>query len=116
MRAYTDLIQALHHMKWDLEISIRAEMRGDEETEYHKQWAAKHKAAWEEIRKQIDVGEFLYSPVSVRILQELDGASSGPDDTYIDHLESLQAAVEKCLPAIKAAARSDLGLPSIGPR
>ena len=60
MRAYTDLIQALHHMKWDLEISLRSSQRGEEEeTDYLKEWSAKHRAAWEEVRKQIDVGEFL---------------------------------------------------------
>src|SRR5205814_5121485 len=106
-----------HHMKWDLEISIRAQWRGDsEETDYQKEWAAKHRAAWEEVRRQIDVGEFLYSPASVRILRDLDSetASKGePDEIYMDHLEKLRVAVEKCLPAIKASARIDLGLPPI---
>lgn len=117
MRAYTDVIQALHHMKQDLEIRIRAEMRRiDTKTDYYKEWEAKHKAAWDEIRKQIDIGEFLYSPDSVRILQTLtdDSASGDSNESYIDHLETLQVGVEKCLPAIKAAARADLGLPSIG--
>ncbi|HML08871.1 MAG TPA: hypothetical protein VK430_12200 [Xanthobacteraceae bacterium] len=39
MRAYTDVIQALHHVKRDLEITINAEQRGqDRETDYQKEW------------------------------------------------------------------------------
>jgi hypothetical protein len=114
MSAYTNVIEALHHMKRDLEISIDAEQCGrDTETDYHKEWNAKHRAAWDEIRKQIDVGEFLYSPESMQILQVLNAETRGPFDTYYDHLEGFQAAVEKCLPAIKSAARRDLGLPPI---
>jgi hypothetical protein len=115
MQAYTNLIQALHHMKWDLQISIRSQWKGDdEETEYQKEWGAKHQAAWEEVRKQIDVGEFLYSSNSVKILRALDSETApDEDEPYIDHLEKLQVAVEKCLPAIKVSARIDLGLPPI---
>lgn len=115
MRAYTDVIEALHHMKRDLEISIRAVMHHqDTDTDFHKEWNAKHRTAWDEIRKQIDVGEFLYSPASVQILQTLNSETkSEPNDNYFEHLETFQIAVEKCLPAIKAAARADLGLPAI---
>jgi hypothetical protein len=118
MAAYTSLIQAMHHMNWDLSISIRAEMRGDhEETEYKKEWEAKHRAAWEEVRKQIDVGEFLYSAESVQILTDFNKATKREqNDTYFDHLERLQVAVEKYLPAIKASARADLGLPRLTKR
>jgi hypothetical protein len=115
MRAYTEVIQALHHMKWHLDISVRAEMQGrDTDTDYHKEWGAKHRAAWVEINKQVDIGEFLYSPASVQLLQTLiNDTKSGPDDMYIDHLIRLQTAVNECLPKIKAAARTDLGLPPV---
>ena len=116
MKAYSDLVQALHHMKRDLEISTTAELEGRKtDTDYHKSWHAKHMAAWEEVRRQIDVGEFLYSPRSVRILQNLnkETESDDPNEIYYEHLERLQVAVESCLPAIKAAARADLGLPPI---
>jgi len=117
MRAYTDLIQALHHMRWDLRISMQATIRGEQnETEYQKEWAAKHRAAWAEVRKQIDVGEFLYSPVSVQLLRQLDRETERDDQDYFSHLEKLQTAVENCLPAIKTAARADLGLPPVGQR
>lgn len=116
MRAYTEIIQSLHYMKRDLDISIRAEIRGqDTKTDFHKEWNAKHRAAWDEIRKQIDVGEFLYSPATVQILQTFNNETeSDPNDGYFEHLERLQAAVEKCLPAIKKAARADLGSPLKG--
>lgn len=113
MRAYTDILQALHYMKRDLEISVAREMEGREETEYHEEWGVKHRAAWDEIRKQIDVGEFLFSVKSLSILQELLRKSprTDPNESYFEHLERLQAAVTSCLPAIKVAAREDLGLP-----
>lgn len=117
MRAYTDVIQALHNMKRDLEISLQAEMEGrNTDTDYHKEWEKKHRAAWDEVRKQIDVGEFLYSPTSVEILQSLLAATkSDPNDMYTDHLERLQIGVERCMPALKAAARIDLGLSPLRP-
>lgn len=114
MRAYTDVIQALHHMNRDLDISIDAEIAGrDIETDYHKEWSKKHRAAWDEIRRQIDIGEFLYSPASMKVLQALHEETDSEQDSYFDHLQVLQSAVLKCLPAIKATARADLGLPRI---
>jgi len=114
MGAYTNVILALHNMKRDSEITIAAEMRGqDTDSDFHKEWGARHRAAWDEIRKQIDVGEFLFSSESLKIIQTLNSETQGPHETYYDHLESIQAAVEKCLPAIKQAARRDLGLPPI---
>jgi hypothetical protein len=113
MRAYTDIIQALHHMKRDLEISIPAAMEErDTDTEFYKGWGAKHSAAWDDLRKYVDIGEFLFSPASLQVLQTLLLESSGSDeDFFVDHMETQQAAVEKCLPAIKATARIDLKLP-----
>jgi len=115
MRAYTDLIQALHHIKWDIEITIKAHMRGqDTDTEYFNQSGERHRAAWDEIRRQIDVGEFLYSTASVKILRALIGdPKSAPEDSYLEYLFRTQEEVEKCLPAIKASARRDLGLPTV---
>lgn len=112
MRAYTEIIQALHHMKRDLELSLPAayEQR-DTDTEFHKSWDAKHRAAWDEVRKYIDLGEFLISPSAVRLLRQLsDDCSYSPNDMYVDYLESSEAAVNKCLPALKRAAQDDLRL------
>jgi hypothetical protein len=115
MRAYVEIIQALHHMKRDLEISIPAEMEGrNTDTEFYKEWDAKHRAAWDEIRKNVDIGEFLFSPASIHVLRTLlQDTESDPNEVYFEHLERLQAAVDKCLPAIKATARADLRLPII---
>lgn len=115
MEAYRKVIEALHHMKRDLDISVRAEMEErDTDTPFHKEWGARHRAAWDEIRRQIDLGEFLYSRDTIKVLQDLDDdASSVPDETYMEHLLRLQGAVDKSLPAIKANARKDLRLPRI---
>lgn len=112
MHAYTEVIQALHNMKRDLEITIPAVIEGrDTDTEFHKEWDKKQRAAWDEIRKNVDVGEFLFSPASVQLLEELV-EHRDPEDDYLSDLETMQARVEKCLPAIKASARDDLELPS----
>lgn len=117
MRAYSDVIQALHHMRYDLEISLESAYEGEraEETEYQKKWGEKHREAWEEIRKQIDIGEFLYSPKSMELLRAFEKAarSDDPNDMYWETLERAQTAVHKYMPLIKAAARSDLGLPRV---
>lgn len=117
MSAYTDLIQALHHMKRDVEITIGAEERGEiEESDYRKEWSARQQAAWEEVRKQIDVGEFLYSPTSVAVLRALVKESYSEGGDYLSYLHKLSMAIDKCLPAIKVSARADLGLPAIRAR
>ncbi|MEQ8326539.1 MAG: hypothetical protein RLO08_13105 [Parvibaculaceae bacterium] len=113
MRAYTDILQALHHMKRDLEISFDAERFGREETDHDKAWEKKGRAAWEEIRKQTDMGEFLFSSESLSILKKLISDTETRADYYVEHLVQYEAAVTECLPAIKASARKDLGLPKL---
>lgn len=114
MRAYTDLLQALHHMKRDLDISINAEESGiDTDTDYHRTWAAKHMEAWDEVRRQIDVGELLYSVETMGILKKLNDVTSKQFVSYYEHLDNLHEAVSACLPEIKASARRDLKLPAI---
>jgi hypothetical protein len=119
LHAYTELVHAIHNIKRDVEVSIMAlEMGRDTDTEFYKEWSNKHRLAWDEVRKDIDIGEFLFSEKSIKILQRLqDETKSDPaTDVYPDYLEKLRAAVDKCLPAIKLAAREDLGLVSIWPR
>ena len=112
MAAYASVIQALHHMKRDIEISIAAKTTyQNTDNDYHKKWATKHQAAWDEIRKQIDIGEFLYSQRSLLILKRLnESADHDPNLDYFEHLLTLEMAVSECLPAIKDSARADLGL------
>lgn len=116
MAAYMRILEALHHMNRDLTISSNAERTGrDTDDEFHQEWSKKHEAAWDEIRRQVDMGEFLFSPAAMRILEELldDGRGDDPNEMYIEHLGRLQESVRKCMPAIKAAARKDLGLPAL---
>jgi hypothetical protein len=112
-RAYSDIIQALHHIKRDLEISIDAEIDGrDTNTDFYKGSDAKHRTAWDDLRKFADVGEFLFSSDSVQILEVALNADSPEDVSPLDRMETLQAAAVKCLTEIKAAARKDLKLPA----
>ncbi len=112
MRAYTDIIEALHHIKRDVELKLPAAYENrDTDTAFHNEWRNKHRAAWDNLEKFADVGEFLFSFQSISVLRELINQGSAQSDNYVDYLEGIQIAVEKCLPAIKASARSDLNLP-----
>jgi hypothetical protein len=110
-RAYSTVIEALHDMKRDLDVSLRAAMEGrDTDTEYHKELGRKHAAGWVEIRKHADVGEFLFSPRTTKILETLLGETSGHQDSWFEHLEIQSSAVNRALPAIKLSAGADLKL------
>ena len=102
MRAYTELIQALHNMKRNLDISILAVMEGrDTDTDFHKEWSAKHRVAWDEIRKDIDIGDFLFSEMSIKILEALvDKSAPTPAGDWFSDMENMHTAVEKCLPGL----------------
>jgi hypothetical protein len=114
MRAYTEIIEALHHITRDVDISLDAAYSyRDTDTPFHKEWDSKHRAAWDNIRKFADVGEFLFSAHSMTVLGELlKAGDAGPNADHIAELEGIRTAVEKCLPAIKASARADLNLAS----
>ena len=115
MRAYAEVIQSLHDMKRDLDVSIRAELKGrNTNTRFFKELDRKHRAAWDEIHKNINIGAFLYSPRSIAVLEELrDRSRSDPKETYLQHSQKVQKVVDKCLPDKIKAARADLGLPPI---
>jgi hypothetical protein len=85
-----------------------AKMRAYTGTAFHNEWRNKHRVAWDNLEKFADVGEFLFSVQSINVLRELINQRSAQSDNYVDYLEGIQIAVEKCLPAIKASARSDL--------
>jgi hypothetical protein len=113
MRAYSEMIEALHHIKRDVDISLNAAYsHRDTDTAFYKEWDTKQRAAWDNIQKFPDVGEFLFSAQSIIVLREFLEGGSGKSDDFVEHLEGIQIAVEKCLPAIKASARADLNLPS----
>jgi hypothetical protein len=87
-------------MKRDLEISIQAEEEHrDTDGEYYKKWHDKHVAAWEEVRKQHDIGSFLFSRETMRIVEELCSRPSNRD-SYFENLVELNGQVSECLPAL----------------
>ena len=109
LRTYSDLLVALHHIKHDTEISLTAELaKADTDTAFYKEWSLKHRGAWEEIRKQIDVSELFLSRKSIGHLRALRSGANDHDGSEIAHLRAMQRAVETCLPALKDEARRDL--------
>jgi hypothetical protein len=109
LRSYSDLLLALHHMKHDTEISLKAEqINADTNTDFYREWTAKHRGAWDEIRKQIDVSELFLSQKSIQLLRNLRSDANKHDGSNTGHLLAMQYGIEKCLPALKAEARKDL--------
>jgi hypothetical protein len=109
MKTYSELLLALHHIKHDTEISLTAHQSdADTDTDFYKEWTRKHRAAWDDIRRQIDVSELFLSRRAIQHLKELRTLASDDDGTYLGHLLAMKGAVEKCLPALKAEARKDL--------
>lgn len=113
MRSYTDIIHALHHMKRDLDISIPAEYEQAQfASEFRTKWEKLHQEAWDTIKRNIDVGEFVISEEATLILSEMvDSCVYDPNGMYVEYLEASLDAVNTCLPKIKDAARKDLNLP-----
>lgn len=112
MQAYTEIIQSLHNMNWYAIRTIEIEVEGAQMSpEYEKRWREKSMQAWEDLRRQIDIGEFLLSPASIVILKDFMKASSEHEEDWISHLVAVNDAAETCLPKLKQAAREDLGLP-----
>ncbi len=116
MRAYRNIIDSLHYIKRDSELSYKAEIEGwKTDTEFFDNLGQKHQLGWSDILRNVDTGEFILSSESIRVLQEFITETQAGRDPNISYAESMEidlAAVERCLPRIKAAARADLRLPS----
>lgn len=113
LRAYTEVIVALHHIRRDVDLKLPAAYENrDTDTEQHKKLSSRHSKGMDDIAKFADISEFLFSTRSIDILRKLISTLSFDDyDGYVDYLEETQVAVDKCLAAIRASAKEDLRLP-----
>lgn len=113
LKSYSELLVTLHNIKRDVEISIPAHLEHrDTNTEFYKKWREKTPIAWDEIKKQIDVGELLLSREALVSLREFNLATvDNYNFSYLDHLESIEVAVGRCIEEFKSAAMADLKIP-----
>jgi hypothetical protein len=117
LRAYSNVIEALHHQKRDMEVTLPAIMEGrDTDSDFFKELENKSRAAWADLLKHADIGDFIFSRRAAEILNaflEECKMARDPNAMYFEVLDARLAAVNRCLPAFKAAARSDLRLPRV---
>lgn len=111
--AYSELVEALHHMKWYPSEQIDAEMENRElpekdNADYWKQYKDARRNVW----KIADSASFLVSPkvneAIVQMEQELGEAKNA--ELWIEHAEQQYAAIQKCLEQVKGLARQELGV------
>jgi hypothetical protein len=113
LAAYTTVIEAIHHMKRSIGESLDATMERREIPEAKKsKLDSRHSAGSEELERAIDIGELLFSPDAVAVLQKLRKAvgEAVNEDSYFNYLEKSWVALDANLADFKAAALSDLRL------
>lgn len=109
--AYTAILDSLHNMKRDLEVSYNAEL---ERREVPSETADKLRNAYQagrtELLRQADTGDLIIAEsamISLRkLVHRLSTAGNAP--TYFEHLDGNLAAVACCLKEMRSSARKDL--------
>lgn len=111
--AYAAIIEALHHVKSHADRNLAFSLRGRDLPEQDEQQLTdKLQIAMAELRKQLDIGDFMLSEEAVAAMNKLMaelGASEKTTDWH-EHLEHTFDAVDICLSNIRPIARKDLRL------
>lgn len=111
--AYSELVEALHHMKWYPSEHIDAAIENRELPEEDKDdYWKKYKDARRNVWKIADSASFLVSPkvneAIVEMERELGEARTA--EWWLEHAEQQYAAIQKCLDQVKGLARQELGV------
>lgn len=111
--AYSDLVEALHHMKLYPSEHIDAEIENRELAKEDKdQYWERYKEARRNVWRIADASAFLVSPKVhesiVQMERELDEARNA--EWWFEHAEQQYAAIQKCLGRVKELAREELGV------
>lgn len=111
--AYSELVEALHHMKWYpseyLDAAIESRQIAKEDTdEYWKKYKEARRNVW----RIADASSFLVSPKVHEAVIEMEkklGQARNAESGF-DHADQEYAAIQKCLEEIKVLARKELGV------
>jgi len=111
--AYTAVLNALYHMKRDFAESVEADTQYREMSDAQKKkLQRRYQLVNDELRQAAGVGDLLFSPEAVGVLNQLfarlDRASE--TDIHFYYLESGLDAVDTCLEGIRAIAKRDLSI------
>ena len=111
--AYASIIEALHHVRNHADTNLAFAMRGKDVPEQgDRELTEKLQGAMAELRKQLDVGDFVLSEEAVGIMNTLMtglDASTSTGDWQV-HLTLKLDAVNTCLSNMRRVARKDLRL------
>jgi FMN phosphatase YigB (HAD superfamily) len=119
MTAYTNIVESLHDIKFDLSANIDALQQGKEtDDHYFRDLAKRNREAWAKLDRVYDTGEFLLSDDVTHQIRTLytnhDSAGSydpaAPAKERLELQEKQLKAVADCLESIRRTARQDLGL------
>ena len=111
--AYSDLIEALHNMKWPSAEHVDAEI---ERRKLTKQDSEELWAEFKEARRTVwritETSSFLISSEVLKAVQEMEVAlnKAKDADTWIEHLDEQWAAIDDCVKKIKALGKKELSI------
>ena len=111
--AYTAIIESLHHVHNHADTNLSFVLRNADLPESGDKTLTENlQNAMAELRKQLDIGNFVIADDAVKAMDEL---MSGLEDSthavcWQDHLEIKLAAVNKCLACMRKIARRDLSI------
>jgi hypothetical protein len=114
MAAYLAIIESLHHviedMEDDLEDGYDGRIAAPVKSDYKQELEKKSRAAWAELRRLRDVGEFLLSAEAVAELRKMFEAATQmpPDAGYMESLDANFGAAKECLKNIIPIGHRDL--------
>ena len=109
--AYKRIVEALYHVKNNLQILLNAEETGAEIQKDRKDdLSLRSRESYEEIYKAEGVGAFIISKRASQILTELRGDLSQEklERSWYEYLDGSLFAVNKCLNDIRDEAKRDL--------
>lgn len=111
--AYTAIIEALHHVRNHADTNLTFSLRARDLPEQGEQdLIGKLQEAMAELRKQLDIGNFVLSEEAVAVITmfmtELEASTKTTN--WQEHLELKLAAVDNCLSNMRHIARKDLRL------
>lgn len=107
--AYSRIIEALHNSKiWTDEHLGEEYHKRKMPEETKREITSRARTAREEIQKAINVGGFLLSDEALARLRKYEQETNEKHDSWVDVLESVSIATDKCLEEIITIAKRDL--------
>lgn len=109
--AYSAILEALHYMKRSFDEDWDAEVTGREVPEERKEeLQKKYREAYDELKKRIDVEQYVLSDEAVAELSSFQKAYSRAKDTihWSEYIEGSWGAINDTLEQMRTIAKTDL--------